>query len=268
VSAAGDGGDGDAQDKPFWRTSISQVKPNDIRVRGYDLLELIGNRSFGDVVYLLLSGELPDGNEGRMMDALLVSATEHGLMAPSVDATRFVASGGVPLQAAVASGINAMGEFHAGAVDASARLLLEAEALGLSAAEAGRELVKTFRQEKRLLSGFGHKVHHPDPRTARVMQVAEDLGFYGRYCELGFAIENATGEFFSKRIPMNIDGAMACIMLELGLDPALGKAFYVIGRAPGLVAHAHEEQTREGPYRDIGWQNVTYDGPEPRNLPE
>lgn len=253
-------------DKPFWRTGISSVSPGDIRVRGYDLLDLIGNVSFGDVTYLLLTGELPTGNEGKMMEALLVSASEHGLMAPSVDATRFVASGGVPLQAAVASGINAMGEFHAGAVDASARLLLEAESFDLATvAEAGHELVRRVRAEKRLLSGYGHKVHKPDPRTARVMEVARALGFYGSYCDIGFAIEDATEEFFLKRIAMNIDGAMACVMLEMGLDPALGKAFYVIGRAPGLVAHAHEEQTREGPYRDIGWQNVTYDGPEPRD---
>jgi len=253
--------------KPFWRTSIAQVKPNDIRVRGYDLLDLMGNRSFGDVVYLLLSGDLPEGNEGRMMDALLVSASEHGLMAPSVDATRFVASGGVPMQAAVASGINAMGEYHAGAVDAGARMLLEAQDLGLPTAEAGREIVRRYREERKLLSGYGHKVHDPDPRTARVMEIARDLGFYGSFCELGFAIEDATAEFYSRRLPMNIDGAMSCILLELGLDPGLGKAFYVIGRSAGLVAHAFEEQTRESPYRDIGWESVDYDGPEPRDLP-
>jgi citryl-CoA lyase len=256
-----------SEQKPFWRTSIAQVKPNDIRVRGYDLLELIGNRSFGDVVYLLLSGDLPRGNEGRMMDALLVSASEHGLMAPSVDATRFVASGGVPMQAAVASGINAMGDYHAGAVDAGARMLLEAQELELPAAEAGREIVRRYRQAKKLLSGYGHKVHDPDPRTARVMDVARELGFYGPFCELGFAIEDATEEFFSRRLPMNIDGAMSCIMLELNLDPGLGKAFYVIGRSAGLVAHAFEEQSRERPYRDIGWESVEYDGPEPRDLP-
>jgi citrate synthase len=256
-----------SEQKPFWRTSIAQVKPNDIRVRGYDLLELIGNRSFGDVVYLLLSGDLPRGNEGRMMDALLVSASEHGLMAPSVDATRFVASGGVPMQAAVASGINAMGDYHAGAVDAGARMLLEAQELELPAAEAGREIVRRYRQAKKLLSGYGHKVHDPDPRTARVMDVARELGFCGPFCELGFAIEDATEEFFSRRLPMNIDGAMSCIMLELNLDPGLGKAFYVIGRSAGLVAHAFEEQSRERPYRDIGWESVEYDGPEPRDLP-
>lgn len=254
-------------DKPFWRTEISEVKPNEIRVRGYDLMELIGRASFGDVVYLLLSGDLPVANEGRMMDALLVSATEHGLMAPSVDATRFVASGGVPLQAAVASGINAMGEHHAGAVDASARMFLEAEETGLPPAEAGREIVKRYREQKKRLSGYGHKVHDPDPRTARLLEVAKELGFYGTYCDIGLAVEDATEEIIGRRLAMNVDGAMACILLELGLDPGLGKAFYVIGRSAGLVAHAFEEQTRESPYRDIGWENVSYEGPAPRDLP-
>lgn len=256
-----------AEERPFWRTEISQVSPNDIRVRGYDLMELMGTRSFGDVVYLLLSGDLPSGNEGRMVDALLVAATEHSLMAPSVDAARFVASGGVPLQAAVASGINAMGEYHAGAVDAGCRLLQEAEALGLADAEAGREIVRRYREERRVLSGYGHKVHDPDPRTARVMELARDYGFSGRWCELGFAIEAATAEFYPRHLAMNIDGAMSCLMLELGLDPGLGKAFYIIGRSAGLVAHAFEELTKERPYRDIGWQNVVYEGPDPRELP-
>lgn len=256
-----------SDDEPFWRTEISEVKPNEIRVRGYDLVKLIGNRSFGDVVFLLLSGELPAGNEGKMLDALLVSATEHGLMAPSVDATRFVASGGVPLQAAVAAGINAMGDFHAGAVDAGARLLLETEATGKPPAEATLSIARRYKSEGKRLSGYGHKVHDPDPRTARVLEVAEELGFSGRYVELAMAFEDATEEVLGRRLHMNIDGAMSAILLELGLDPGLGKAFYVIGRSAGLVAHAFEEQTKEGPYRDIGWENVIYEGPPSRELP-
>jgi citrate synthase len=256
-----------SEDRPFWRTEIAEVKPNEIRVRGYDLMELIGSRPFGDVVYLLLSGELPKGNEGKMIDALLVSAAEHGLMAPSVDATRFVASGGVPLQAAVASGINAMGEFHAGAVDAGARMLLEADATGLPPKEAALEVARRYKAERRRLSGYGHKLHDPDPRTARVLEVADALGFSGKYVELARAFEEASEEVFGRRLKMNIDGAMSAILLELGLDPGLGKAFYIIGRSPGLVAHAFEEQTKEGPYRDIGWENVTYEGPAPREVP-
>ncbi len=250
----------------FWRTGISEVRPNEVRVRGYDLMDLIGTRSFGDVVYLLLSGDLPPGNEGRMVDALLVSCCEHSVVAPSVNAARFVASAGVPLQASVAAGMIGLGDVHGGAVEEGADMLLEAGATGRPAAEAARMVAARHKEEGLRVPGYGHVVHDPDPRGRRLFEVARELGFFGRYCELALAFEDAVREVYGRPLRMNIDGAMAALLLELGLDPGLGKAMYVIGRAPGLVAHVHEEQTRERPYRDVGWQSVRYDGPGPRPL--
>jgi citrate synthase len=246
---------------PAWRTSISSVKPNEIRVRGYDLVEMIGRRSFGDVVYLLLSGELPEGNEGRMVEACLVAASEHSVVAPSVNAARFVASAGVPLQAAVAAGVAGLGDQHGGAVDGCARLLLDA-----AESDVGR-VARRVKEEGGRLPGFGHVVHDPDPRAGRLLEVASELGFRGRWCALAEGLQGVTREVFGKHLHMNVDGALAAILLELGLDWRLGKAFYVIARPPGFVAHVHEEQTRERPYRDVGWENVEYDGPEDRPLP-
>ena len=251
--------------EPAWSTSISQVTPGRILVRGYDLVELIGRRSFGDVVYLLLAGELPAGNEGRLIEACLVAASEHSVVAPSVDAARFVASAGVPLQAAVGAGILGLGDHHGGAVDAAARLLLDAA--DLPDRDAAMEVARRVKAEGRRLPGFGHIVHDPDPRAGRLLDAAGELGFRGRWCALAEALEGVTEDVFGRRLRMNVDGALAAIMLELGLDWRLGKAFYVIGRTPGFVAHVFEEQTRERPYRDVGWQNVAYDGPEYRPLP-
>jgi len=251
----------------FWRTAISEVRPNEVRIRGYDLMELIGTRSFGDVVYLLLSGDLPAGDQGRMVEALLVSCAEHSVVAPSVNAARFVASAGVPLQAAVAAGMIGLGDVHGGAVEDGADMLLEAEATGRPAAEAALTVAARHKEEGRRVPGYGHVVHDPDPRAQRLFEVARELGFFGRYCELALAFEGAVREAFGRPLRMNIDGAMAALLLELGLDPALGKALYVIGRAPGLVAHVHEEQTRERPYRDVGWRNVSHVGPPPRPVP-
>jgi len=93
----------------FWKTSISKVSPNEILIRGYPVEELARHRSFGDVVYLLLSGQLPAGNEGLLVEAILVACVDHGLASPSADAVRFVASSGVPLQTAVAAGVGAIG---------------------------------------------------------------------------------------------------------------------------------------------------------------
>ena len=251
----------------FWRTAISRVTPGEIRVRGYDLVELVGRRSFGDVVYLLLSGDLPKGNEGRMMEACLVACVEHSVVAPSVDAARFVASAGVPLQAAAAAGMIGLGDHHGGAVDAAARVLLEAAETGRPDREATLDVARQMKDAGWRLPGYGHPVHDPDPRVARLFEVAGGLGLRGRWCALAEAFESVTEEVFGRTLRMNVDGALAAILLELGLDPALGKAFYVIARPPGFVAHVHEEQTRERPYRDVGWQNVAYDGPDPRPLP-
>jgi citryl-CoA lyase len=255
-------------DGPFWRTEIASVRPGEILVRGYDLTQLIGRRSFGDVTYLLLTGELPGGDEGRMMEALLVAAVEHSLVAPSVDAARFVASAGVPLQAAVAAGTIGLGDHHGGAVDACAEALIEARRSGRTAHEAAVEVCARLKEEGRRLPGFGHVVHDPDPRAGRLLEVAEELGFRGPWCGLAEAFEEAAEEVFGRPLRMNVDGAMAALLLELGLDPRLGKAFYVIGRSPGLVAHVLEEQAKERPYRDIGWRNVTYEGPGRRPLPD
>src|SRR5687768_18573016 len=95
----------------FWQTSITKVRANEILVSGYPIEQLTRERSFGDVVFLLLTGELPTGMAGRMVEAILISCCDHGLASPSADAVRLVASCGVPLQGAVAAGVGAIGDF-------------------------------------------------------------------------------------------------------------------------------------------------------------
>src|SRR5262249_14157430 len=164
------------------------------------------------------------------------------------------------LQAGVAAGMLALGDAHGGAVEEGADMLLEAEELHRDPADAARLMVARYAEEHRRVPGYGHVVHDPDPRGARLFDVASELRFRGRHCELALAFEPALRTQFGRDLRMNIDGAMAALLLELGLDPGLGKALCVIGRAPGLAAHVYEEQTRERPYRDIGWRNVDYVG--------
>ena len=46
-----------------------------------------------------------------------------------------------------------------------------------------------------------------------------------------------------------------------GFDWKLGKAFFIISRVPGVVAHAYEEMTRERPVRKLGPMPYEYDCP-------
>ena len=90
----------------FWKTSLSEVSKNKVLIRGYRIEDLMKHCSFGDMIFLSFTGNLPTGNEGRILESIVVSSTEHSVMAPSINATRFVASGGVPLQASVAAGLS------------------------------------------------------------------------------------------------------------------------------------------------------------------
>ncbi len=49
-----------------WKTAITQIKPNEIRLRGYRIDDLMGNVTFAQAIYLALCGELPSPNVGRL----------------------------------------------------------------------------------------------------------------------------------------------------------------------------------------------------------
>jgi citryl-CoA lyase len=247
----------------FWKTSITRVAPNEILVRGYPIEELASRRSFGDIVYMLLTGELPTGNEGRLVDAILIACCEHSLASPSADAVRFVASSGVPLQTAVAAGVSSIGDIHGGAIEPCARLIKSAVERGQSA----QSLLEELKCQKKRMPGFGHPLHTRDPRTQILFQLAEKWELAGPHSKFVRSIEVATEEVFGRTFPANVDSAIAGLMCDMNIDPALGKAFFIIGRAPGYVAHAHEQTTAERPFKAPNYEEITYTGPDRRSVP-
>jgi citrate synthase len=72
----------------------------------------------------------------------------------------------------------------------------------------------------------------------------------------------------ARPLPLNIDGAIAAVCGDLGFDPELGNALFIIARTPGLIAHAHEERQRQRPMREVNSKDSVYDGPPERRLPE
>ncbi len=254
-----------------WKTSISKVEPNHIVTKGYRQEDLIGNVPFPHVVYLLLRGTLPSAQDGRMMDAILTACIDHGVTPPSAIASRTVASGGVPLPTAVAAGILSIGDAHGGAIEKGAKLLQDGvvrmKKEGVSADVIAASLVKDAADQKKRIPGFGHRIHTADPRTKRLFTLAEELGIAGDHMSLSKAIEAALEKTQGKKLPINVDGAIAAIISDMGFDWRLGKAFFLLGRVAGLTAHVYEEQTQEKPMREMFSIDYDYVGPEEKDLP-
>ena len=253
-----------------WNSKITKVEPNHLVTCGYRQEDLIGNVPFSSVVYLLLKGELPSKEHGRMIDAILTACVDHGVTPPSAMASRVVASGGVPLPSAVAAGILAIGDAHGGAIEKGAKLLQDSvtrmKKENKTVEEMASLIVKEAKEQKKRILGFGHRVHTSDPRTKRLFSLADELHISDNHVALSKAIEIELEKSVGKKLPINVDGAIAAIISDMGFDWRLGKGFFLIGRVAGLTAHVYEEQTREKPMRKMFTVDCEYDGPEEKDI--
>jgi citrate synthase len=263
--------------RDWWRTSIIEMRPGVIRYRGYPIEEMIGRVSFAQMIWLMTRGELPDPRQAALLDAVLMSAVDHGPQAPSIAISRMAATCGVGLNNAMASAINVLGDVHGGAGEQAVELFHDAAArIDAGSAESAAveaALADFVEQRGKIIPGFGHRFHPIDPRAKPLLELvdraAADGVVSGRYANIARAIEVALERQKGRRIPMNIDGATAVIYAELGFPPPLARGLFCLSRAVGILAHAWEQTQQGGRNKGpIPRQFVpTYDGPPPRPVP-
>jgi citrate synthase len=258
-------------DSPFsaadrWPTAITAFDQQRIRIRGREVEELMGSGNFADTAFLLLNGRLPSAGESAVWNAVLIASSDHGPTSPSTFAARVIASGNrrAP-EAAVGGGILAIGDAHGGAGEEAMEYLqfglAAARKAGGSIDAAAAAIVARYRADKRRMPGLGHRFHAIDPRTDRLWSIARTHGLAGDGIALMQAIRAALSHDIGRDMPVNVDGAIAAALVDLGLEPPIARMAFILGRTAGIAAHVLEELARERPMRFRF--DFTYDGPRP-----
>jgi citrate synthase len=93
--------------------------------------------------------------------------------------------------------------------------------------------------------------------------MARESGVAGRGIEFMEALGQAASEMI-RPLPVNVDGALAAVLHDLGFPPVFGKLVFIIGRVAGLTAEVAEEYAREKAMRIR--IPVNYDGVPPREI--
>ncbi|MGO4761719.1 citryl-CoA lyase [Cupriavidus sp. 2KB_3] len=268
---------GQQASQDWWHTEIIDMKPGEIRYRGYPIEQLIGNVSFAQMIWLMLRGELPGPGQGELLDAALMAAVDHGPQAPSIAIARMAATCGVGLNNAMASAVNVLGDVHGGAGEQAVELYQDValrEDAGATREDAVAAALQAYRELRgKFVSGFGHRFHPLDPRAPRLLALVDQAAaagvVSGRYAGIARAVEQALGAGREKPIPMNIDGATAVIYAELGFPAPLARGLFCLSRSVGILSHAWEQTQQggrnKGPIpRQFIW---TYDGVPQRDVP-
>jgi citrate synthase len=261
----------------WWTTSLIDIHPGEIAIRGYAIEDLIGRVSYPQMVWLMLRGELPSDAQARLLEAAIVAGVDHGPHAPSIAISRMAVTCGLPLNGAMASAINALDDIHGGAGQQCMELFARVAA-AVGGDELTREAVERvldayIAENGKIVPGFGHRWHPVDPRATRLLALLKDAQaagtVSGRFAAIAIHIEQILAARKGVTIPLNIDGITAVIYSELGFEPELGRGLFILSRSVGILAHAWEQRGQGGRIKGPMTPLIpyTYAGPAKRTLP-
>lgn len=256
------------QSQPY--SAISTSDPERIVVRGKDLCaDLIGKTDFTSYFWLLVTGAEPSPVQRLFADAVLTAIAEHGLV-PSVVAARMTyAAAPEAFQGAVSAGLLGCGSVVLGSAEVSGRFLAQcidtAERENMSFDQAAAAGVAALRAEKKAIPGFGHPLHDKgDPRANLLLKMADEHAIAGRHIKMLYAVRDALPEALGRKLPVNVNGAIPAVMLDVGFPLAALKGLSLLARTASLIAHLQEESDRPIGFIMSGAaaSAIAYDGPE------
>lgn len=239
----------------WWSTSIIDMAPGQIRFRGHDIQDLIGNVTFPQMIWLMTQGNLPTPEQARLLECALVAAVDHGPQAPSIAAARMAVTCGLGLNGAMASAVNFLDDVHGGAGEQAVELYTwidDAVQEGADLQAATAEMIDKWQTERgKFIPGFGHRFHKPeDPRAPRLLGLVDEAATQGvvsgRFAAIGRAMQTELNTRKGKPVPMNIDGATVVVYAELGFAGPLARGLFCLSRSVGVIAHAWEQMGQGG----------------------
>jgi citrate synthase len=196
----------------------------------------------------MLSGEIPQPERIRGMDAYLCCVVDHGMNA-STFAARVVASTGSDAVSAVVAAVGALkGPLHGGAPGPVLDML---DAIG--APDRAASWIESEIAAGRRIMGMGHRIYRVrDPRAAALERAASALEQTAATdrLRLARAVEHEAERVLAARHPdrplrANVEFYTAILLEAVGIPRTLFSPTFAASRVVGWCAHI-EEQRRVG----------------------
>lgn len=238
-------------------TSLGASTTSTISLLGHDLAtDLMGSVGFAELALWLVTQERPTPGQVRVLEAVLVALADHGFTPTAIAARLTYFSAPDSLQGALAAGLLGGGSRFLGVTEDSGGFL--ADVLGRHSGEIPPDAedpaawdalaltaVRETREAGQYVPGLGHPVHKElDPRTPRLMQIAEEEGLMGPHLRLFEAIGRVHPQVLGRTLPLNGAGVGGAALADLGLPPELLRGFALLARTAGLLGQIAEERRR------------------------
>ena len=211
------------------------------RCHGYDLLELMQKRSFVDIFYLILLGELPSAEHAKLLETLMISFINPGPRHPAARAA--MNAGVVKTNSAhiLPIALNVISGKHLGGEEVVASMKFFKKNLKNDpkklAVKLFKEAIPPEQGDWHIAPGFGCRFGDVDPMPQKIAKILIQLPGSGKALQWS--------DSFAKAIkPYNMGflspGVCAAVFYDLGFPPLAGAGLFQFISSPGLLAHGLE----------------------------
>jgi citrate synthase len=207
---------------------------------GYDLLDLVRGRSFADVLYLLLRGELPEPEAARLLEAVLIALMNPGPRHPATRAAMLAGIGKTDPVHILPIALMVLGG-ETGATEVAASMhFIRRHGREAPAQVADRLLADGERPAEgdwRIAPGFGTHFGSIDSIPQLLARSLIELPASGGALRWGQAF---CDHLSRDGVGWLATGVAAAAFLDLGFHPRIGAVLFQLASAPGLLAHGLE----------------------------
>jgi citrate synthase len=228
-------------------SSLGTSDAENIRLLGHDLTELMGTVGFGELAFWLLARRRPTPGEARVFESVLVALADHGFTPTAIAARVTYLSAPDSLQGALAAGLLGGGSRFLGVTEDTGVFLHRALSTvdDVPTDDAGWDALAltVLRSHPGKVPGLGHPVHKvTDPRTPRLLAIAEEEGLRGPHLRLYEAIGRTHPQVLGRTLPLNGAGVCGAALADLDLPVELLRGVALLARAAGLLGQLAEER--------------------------
>ena len=228
----------------IWQEIESQNNPylaDACLCHGYDLLELTQKRSFVEVLYLLFRGELPNTDESRLLEQLMIALINPGPRHPATRAAMTAGVGSTDREHILPIALSIYGGSHLGAGEVQPAMDFLRKQRKNDPLKLAQELIAngTPPQEGdwHLVPGFGSRYGGVDPMAARIADHLARLPGEHETLLWGCAFASALNVHSLGWLSTAV---AAAVFADLGFSPRAGAGLFQLLGAPGLLAHGVE----------------------------
>jgi citrate synthase len=235
---------------PAYRTGIGASDADTIHLLGHNLAtDLLGQISFGELAYWLITKRRPSDGQRALFEAVLVALADHGFTPTAIAARVTLLSAPDSLQGAVAAGLLGGGSRFLGVTEDAANFLHDAISRLDRPPDSddgwdtvARQLVTHTKAAGRFVPGLGHPVHKQgDPRTPVLFELARRHEVFGAHLALFQAIGRVHPAVLGRSLPLNGAGVCGAVLADIEIPLGVTRGVALLARCAGLIGHLAEE---------------------------